>query len=100
MNLLIEHLRNVCKRSRIDPEPAALVMFLEEMDDESIVEILNSKDTLDITLKYGLIDVDIDSMPPGLTVKVKDYDVQPEEGTILEKDAMGEFFIHEFHRSK
>lgn len=99
-NALIEHLREVCKRNRIDPEPAALMTFLEEMDEESIIEILNSKDTLNITLKYGLIDVDVDTMPPGLTVKVKDYDVQPEEGTTIEKDENGIFFLHEFHRSK
>ena len=99
MNALIEHLRDVCKRNRIEPEPTALITFLEEMDEEAIIEILNSKDTVEISLKYGLVDVDIESMPPGLTIHIKDYDIQPEQGADIKKDENGEYFLHEFHRS-
>lgn len=98
-NTLIEHLRNVCHRNRLAPNPITMLDFLSEMDDESIIEIINGKITLDITIKYGLIDVDINTMPPGLVVKIKDYDVQPEPGTV-EEDEDGPFFIHEFQRSK
>jgi hypothetical protein len=100
MNILVEHLRKVCKRNRMEISPETLITFLEEMDEESIIEILNSKDTLDITVRYGLIDVNVESMPPGLKVLVKDYDIQPEPGSDVHKDELGVYFLHEFHRSK
>ena len=98
-NILIEHLRNVCHRNRIAPTQINMLDVLHDMNEESIIEIINGKEVLDITIKYGIVDIDTDKMPPGLTVKIKDYDVQPEIGS-TEEDNEGPYFIHEFQRSK
>ena len=98
-NTLLEHLINVCHRNRLAPTVINMMDILADMDDESIMEVINSKDTLDITIKYGIVDVDVNTMPPGLMVKIKDYDVQPEVRN-TEEDVDGPFFIHEFQRSK
>jgi hypothetical protein len=61
MNTLIEHLKEVCRRNGVKIDYANIVSFLESMDDESIIEILNSQDTVEATLKYGLIDINTDT---------------------------------------
>ena len=98
MNKLLDHLREVCKRNRMEPSPEAITTILEELDDIAVIEIINEKNTVDMTLKYGFLEVESLDIPPGLTLKVKDYDIQPDEGTSVQSDALGPFIVYEFRR--
>ena len=98
MNTLVEHLIDVCKRNRTKTDPANITYFLEELDDKTIIELLHSKKEVVFNLKSGLIDVDEESIPAGLTIKVKDYDIQGLNLSEIQQDEYGPYYLHIFKR--